>query len=53
MLPRVQAHIGDHLGTRVQHIRTGQFSRYDASQGLTNAADAEQKIASPSQDGIG
>src|SRR6516162_4275377 len=52
MLPRVQAHIGDHLGTRVQHIRTRQFSQHDASQGLTNAADTEQKIAFPSQDGI-
>ena len=52
MLPRVQAHIGDHLGTRVQHIRTRQFGQHDASQGLTNAADAEQKIAFPSQDGI-
>jgi hypothetical protein len=45
MLPRVQAHIGDHLGTRVQHIRTRQLGLHDASQGLTNAADAEQKIA--------
>jgi hypothetical protein len=52
MLPRVQAHIGDHLGTRVQHIRTRQFGQHDASQGLTNAADAEQQIAFPPQDGI-
>src|SRR5271168_4636219 len=30
-------------------LRTRQFGQHDASQGLTNAADAQQKIAFPSQ----
>jgi hypothetical protein len=49
MLPRVQSSIGDHLGARAQYIRTRQFGQHDASQSLTNAADAQQKIAFRSQ----
>ena len=49
MLPRVQARVGDDRGTRAQHIRARQFGQQDASQDFTNAADAQQKIAFPSQ----
>ena len=45
MLPRVQSRISDHLGARAQYIRTRQFGQHYASQSLTNAADAQQKIA--------
>src|SRR5271168_4373426 len=33
-------------------LRTRQFGQHDASQDLTNAADAQQKIAFPSQNWI-
>ena len=52
MLPRVQSRIGDHLAARAQYIRTRQFGQHDASQSITNAADAQQKIAFRSQVGI-
>src|SRR2546430_16569827 len=45
MPPRVQSRISDHLGARAQYIWTRQFSQHYASQSLTNAADAQQKIA--------
>src|SRR3954454_12710243 len=45
MLPRVQSRISDHLGARAQYIWTRQFGQHYASQSLTNAADAQQKIA--------
>src|SRR6266550_3464128 len=45
MPPRVQSRISDHLGARAQYIRTRQFGQHYASQSLTNAADAQQKIA--------
>src|SRR4029077_8454821 len=45
MLPRVQSRISDHLGARAQYIWTGQFGQHYASQSLTNAAVAQQKIA--------
>src|SRR5258706_13302410 len=45
MPPRVQSRIGDHLGARAQYIWTRQFGQHYASQSLTNAADAQQKIA--------
>jgi hypothetical protein len=45
MPPRVQAGIGDYLAARAHHIRTGQFGDRDASQGVTDAADAKQQIA--------
>ena len=40
MLPRVQSRIGDHLAARAQYIWTRQFGQHDASQSITNAADA-------------
>jgi hypothetical protein len=52
MLPRVQARIGDYLAARAQDIWTRQFSQHDASQSITNAGDAQQKIAFRSQVGI-
>ena len=52
MLPRVQSRIGDHLAARAQYIWTRQFGQHDASQSITNAADAQQKIAFRSQVGI-
>src|SRR5436190_3197726 len=45
MPPRVQSRISDHLGARAQYIWTRQFGQHYASQSLTNAADAQQKIA--------
>src|SRR6516164_7560797 len=39
------AGISDHLGARAQYIWTRQFGQHYASQSLTNAADAQQKIA--------
>src|SRR5207342_2755023 len=52
MLPRVQSRISDHLGARAQYIWTRQFGQHYASQSLTNAANAQQKIAFRSQVGI-
>src|SRR6266700_1810462 len=49
MPPRVQSRISDHLGARAQYIWTRQFGQHYASQSLTNAADAQQKIAFRSQ----
>src|SRR4051812_34236227 len=45
MLTRVQSRISNHLGARAQYIWTRQFGQHYASQSLTNAADAQQKIA--------
>src|ERR1700746_747477 len=49
MPPRVQSRISDHLGARAQYIWTGPFgphyAKHPPSQSLTNAADAQQKIA--------
>src|SRR5436309_13437635 len=45
MLARVQSRISDHLGARAQYIWTRQFGQHYASHSITNAADAQQKIA--------
>src|SRR5438270_13292614 len=45
MPPRVQSRISDHHRARAQSTWTRQFGQDYASQSLTNAADAQQKIA--------
>src|SRR3954470_17522498 len=45
MLPRGQSRISDHLAARATYIWTRQFGQHYASHSLTNAADAQQKIA--------
>jgi hypothetical protein len=45
----IEAGVGDRLGRRVQHLRPRQFGQQDAGQGVADAVNAQQQVASGPQ----